>query len=292
MTDTGNKLILVTGGAGFVGSHLCEKLAGEGCNVISLDNYSTGSRKNHLEGVDYREGETKNIAALIPETPDVVYHLGEYPRVEQSFEDIETVLASNIEGTKAVIEFCRKKKCKLVYAGSSTKFSDGGIGRDQSPYAWTKATNTELIRNYGEWFELPYAIAYFYNVYGPRERGDQRSGTLIGIFKEQYDEKRPLTVRTPGTQRRNFTHVVDIVDGLVLIGERGAGDEYGLGHSDSYSVLEVAEMFGGNMEMLPERAGNRMNSSVDINRARLELGWAPKQNLPEYIASLTQKNAQ
>ncbi len=175
-----------------------------------------------------------------------------------------------------------------MYAGSSTKFSDGGIGRDQSPYAWTKATNTELVRNYGEWFKLQYAIAYFYNVYGPRERGDTHSGTLIAIFKEQFDAGKPLTVRTPGTQRRNFTHVEDIVHGLVMIGERGEGDEYGLGHPDSYSVLEVAQMFGTSVSMLPERAGNRMNSSVDINRARLELGWVPMHTLPDYIASITQ----
>lgn len=283
-------LILVTGGAGFIGSHLSERLVREGYRVIALDNYSTGSRENHAGGVEYREGHTKDIEALIGETPDIVFHLGEYPRVEQSFADIERVLESNIRGTIAVAEFCRKKGCKLVYAGSSTKFSDGGIGRDQSPYAWTKATNTELIRNYGEWFGLAYAIAYFYNVYGPRERGDARSGTLIGIFKEQYEKGQPLTVRTPGTQRRNFTHVDDIVEGLLQVGERGAGDEYGLGHPDSFSVLEVAEMFGGPIDMVPERPGNRMTSSVDINRARLELGWEPTRNLPDYIASL-KKNA-
>ncbi|HEU4677814.1 MAG TPA: NAD-dependent epimerase/dehydratase family protein [Candidatus Paceibacterota bacterium] len=287
MGGTGKKgLILVTGGAGFIGSHLAERLAKDGYRVVSLDDYSTGSTENHVAGVEYREGHTKDIEALVPETPDVVFHLGEYPRVEQSFADIERVLSSNVIGTSAVVEFCRKRNVKLVYAGSSTKFADGGIGRDQSPYAWTKATNTERVRNYGEWFGMPYAIAYFYNVYGPRERGDAGSGTLIGIFKERFEAGKPLPVRTPGTQRRNFTHVDDIVEGLMLIGERGAGDEYGLGHTDSYSVMEVAGLFGGPIEMLPERPGNRMTSQVDVNRARLELGWEPKWDLPAYIASL------
>jgi UDP-glucose 4-epimerase len=173
-----------------------------------------------------------------------------------------------------------------VYAGSSTKFADGGMGRDQSPYAWTKATNTDLVRNYGEWFKLPYAITYFYNVYGPRERSDTQSGTLIAIFEEQYKKGKPLTVRAPGTQRRNFTHVADIIEGLLLVGERGEGDEYGLGHPDSYSVLEVAKMFGSEIEMLPERPGNRMNSSMDYTRTRLELGWQPKKALTDYIQSI------
>lgn len=285
MTENSD-LVLVTGGAGFIGSHLCERLIKEGKRVISLDNYSTGSDSNHQTGVEYRTGHTKDIATIIPESPALIYHLGEYSRVEQSFADIETVLASNVIGTKAVFEYARLRGSKIVYAGSSTKFADGGIGRDQSPYAWTKATNTELICNYGEWFKVPYAITYFYNVYGPRERGDTSSGTLIGIFAEQKQAGKNLTVRLPGTQKRNFTHVLDIVEGLYLVGKKGDGDEYGLGHSDSYSVLEVAKMFGGEIEYVPERAGNRQQSSVDVRRTELELGWKPKHNLPEYIKSL------
>jgi UDP-glucose 4-epimerase len=279
-------LVLVTGGAGFIGSHLCERLAKEGYRVISLDDYSTGSRANHLEGVEYKEGHTKDIYSIISETPKMVFHLGEYARVEQSFADIKKVLESNVVGTKAVLEFAKDCGSKLIYAGSSTKFADGGIGRDQSPYAWSKAVNTELVRNYGEWFELPYAITYFYNVYGPRERSDNNSGTLIGIFSEQKQLGKKLTVRLPGTQKRNFTHVHDIVEGLYMVGQRGDGDEYGLGHPNSYSVLEVAEMFGGEIEYLPERPGNRQQSSVDVRRTELELGWKPKYNLPEYISSL------
>lgn len=288
--DMQQKLILVTGGAGFVGSHLCERLAKEGCRVISLDDYSTGSEDNHVAGVEYRKGHTKDIEAHIAEVPDIIFHLGEYPRVEQSFDDIERVLDSNVLGTKAVLEFARKRRSKFVYAGSSTKFADGGIGKDQSPYAWTKASNTELTKNYGEWFGLNYAITYFYNVYGPRERGDSKSGTVIGIFKEHFDKGLPLTVRLPGTQRRNFTHIADIVEGLVLVGARGAGDEYGLGHPDSYSILEVAGFFGGEVTMLPERPGNRMNSRADVRRAEMEFGWKPRYNLPDYIREITARS--
>ena len=288
--QSGRKTILVTGGAGFIGSRLCEHLLNNGYSVLSLDNYSTGIKENHIGNVTYIEGDTNDIEELIEDPVDLVYHLGEYARVEQSFDDVEAVLDSNVIGTKAVLEFCRKRECKLVYAGSSTKFADTGMGRDQSPYAWTKASNTELVRNYGEWFNLEYAITYFYNVYGPGERGDSKSGTVIGIFRDLYKEGKPLTVREPGTQKRNFTYVDDIVDGIVLVGERGSGDEYGLGHPDAYSILEVAKMFGTEIVMLPERAGNRMSSRVDVRRAEMELGWKPKKNLPDYIGEIVESH--
>ncbi len=112
--------ILITGGAGFIGSHLCERLMKEGHVVFSLDNYSTGSKDNHIEGVSYIEGSTSDIQELITERPDLIYHLGEYARVEQSFDDVETVLESNLSGTAAVLEFARTTGAKLVYAGSST----------------------------------------------------------------------------------------------------------------------------------------------------------------------------
>jgi UDP-glucose 4-epimerase len=280
------KLVVVTGGAGFVGSHLCERLAALGHRVISLDDYSTGTVANHVAGVEYRTGSTGDIMACIPETPDLVYHLGEYARTEQSFADVARVLASNQTGTAAVLEFVRTTGAKLVYAGSSTKYADAGIGRDQSPYAWTKATNTDLVQRYADWYGITYAITYFYNVYGPRERSDVGTGTLIAIFAERRRQGLPLLVRQPGTQKRNFTHVLDIVDGLVLVGQRGEGDEYGLGHPDAYSVVEVAHLFGGPIEFLDERPGNRMSSGVDIHRAALELGWKPQRNLPDYIKSL------
>lgn len=284
-----SKTIVVTGGAGFVGSHLCARLKQGGHTVISLDNYFTGSRENHAEGVDYREGHTKDIEKHITDAPDLIYHLGEYSRVEISFTEPALVWDLNKDGTFGVLEFWRKqnksgKECKLVYAGSSTKFADGGMGRDQSPYAWAKASNTELTRNYGVWYSLPYAITYFYNVYGPGERAGAY-GTLIEIFKQKFLKKEPLTVVAPGTQKRNFTYIDDIVDGLVLVGEKGEGDDFGLGDVREYSVLEIANMFGGPIEMLPERAGNRMSSSVDTSKAAA-IGWSVKHSVEDYIRDI------
>jgi UDP-glucose 4-epimerase len=281
--------ILVTGGAGFIGSHLCERLTRDRNNVVySLDNYFTGDEKNHVDGVTYIKGSTCDIEELISFIPDIVYHLGEYSRVEQSFEDVAIVWEFNRKGIVAVLEFVRKTGAKLVYAGSSTKYGDEGLGRNGSPYAWSKASNTELVCNYGLWFGVAYAITYFYNVYGEREISNGRYATLIAIFKEKHSLGESLTVVTPGTQKRNFTHVDDIIDGLVLVGEKGVGDEFGLGSHDEYSILEVAQMFGGEITMLPERSGNRMTATVMTRNSEL-LGWKATKSLPVYISDFLSK---
>lgn len=284
------KKILVTGGAGFIGSHLCERLSqNKSYEIYSLDNYFTGSKNNHVPNVTYIEGNTSDIASLVTFYPDMVYHIGEYSRVEQSFDDIETVWKFNKDGIFAVLEFVRKAGCKILYAGSSTKFGDGGLGKNASPYAWTKASNTELVMNYGDWFKVPYAITYFYNVYGPREIQTGKYATLIALFKEKMKNKESLTIVSPGNQKRNFTHIDDIIDGLVLVGENGFGDEFGIGSPETFTVLEIADMFGGGVKMLPERKGNRMTAEV-ITDKTMALGWAPTRSIRQYIQNLKINN--
>ncbi|AJC49331.1 NAD-dependent epimerase/dehydratase family protein [Allofrancisella guangzhouensis] len=283
------KKILVTGGAGFIGSHLCERLSkNKNYQVFSLDNYFTGSEENHVKGVVYIKGSTVDIDRLITIVPDIIYHLGEYSRVEQSFDDIEKVVEFNKIGTIKVLEFVRKTRAKLIYAGSSTKFGDGGSNANASPYAWSKSSNTQLVKNYCEWFGIDYAITYFYNVYGPREIKQGKYATLIALFEEKIKNAQPLTVVSPGTQKRNFTHIEDTVEALLLIGEKGQGDEYGIGNPKSYSVLEVAKMFGGEIMMIPERRGNRITAEV-ISDKTIKLGWKPKKCLSEYVSSVVMK---
>ena len=284
------KKFLVTGGAGFVGSHLCERLAQDEKNdVYSLDNYSMGTEKNHVKNVTYINGSTVNIEKFIPFSVDMVYHLGDYSRVEQSFDDIDKVWRYNKDGIFSVLEFVRKHDCKILYAGSSTKFGDGGLGRSASPYAWTKATNTELVMNYGDWFNVSYAITYFYNVYGEREIQTGKYATLIALFKEKMKQGKPLTIVSPGDQKRNFTHINDIINGLVLVGENAYGDGFGICSPESYSIKEIAEMFGGEIEMLPERKGNRMTSD-DVSAKTEALGWKPTITIKEYINELRNNN--
>lgn len=291
--DTPTKgLVVVTGGAGFIGSHLSERLVRDGYRVISLDNYFAGSTENHVEGVEYRTGHTKDIALHISETPDLIFHLGEYSRVAASLHEPEVVFDLNMAGTFSVLEFWRKKKCTLVYAGSSTKKvearEDGVEGRDLAPYTWMKAANSELVKNYARWYELPYAITYFYNVYGPRERSIEEYGTVIETWRRRVLEGKSLQVRMPGTQKRAFTHVLDTVDGLMLVGEKGEGDDFGIGTDEEFSLLEVAEMFGGEIEMLPQTQSTRSSAAVDSTKTHA-LGWVPQHHLPDYVRESIQK---
>jgi len=279
------KKILVTGGAGFIGSHLCEALVRNSENeVYSLDNYSTGSEANHISGVTYIHGDTREIDQKIDFIPDLLFHLGEYSRTSESFKEPEKTWRYNVEGTFQVLEFCRKKKVpKVVYAGSSTKLADGGDGRNQSPYAWTKALNTELIQRYHEWFGLPFVTVYFYNVYGGREIREGAYATIIGIFKRLTQEKKPLTVVLPGTQYRSFTHVDDIVRGIILASEKGSGDGYCLGPREMHTIKDVAEMFGGEIRMVPELPGDRKNVSIDLTKTEEELGWKASIRLEDHV---------
>lgn len=279
--------ILVTGGAGFVGSHLCERLDNDGHDVISLDNYSMGSTKNHVNGVTYIRGDVKNVNEIFQDTDfDMIYHLGEYSRVEQSYKDLDTVLDYNLYSLNAIITFAKKCNAKFIYSGSSTKFSEESSAL--SPYAWTKAVNVDYVKSYDKWYGLDYAITYFYNVYGKREISDGKYSTVIAKFlKMKKDGNDTLPVTSPGTQRRNFTHVDDIVDALVLIGKHGKGDGYGIGSQESFSILEIAEMIGLTPQMMPEVKGNRSDAPV-MSENTIALGWNAKRNLKEYIKTCLQ----
>ena len=274
--------ILVTGGAGFIGSNLCERLVNDGYDVTSYDNYFTGSLDNHVDGVQYINHNTVDIHRVLEPEYDIIYQLGEYSRTEQSFDDYNLVWEYNKIGTKEVLDFAKKCNAKIIYAGSSTKFANTHKGYIKSPYTWSKETNTEFIKLFCEWNSIDYAIAYFYNVYGTREIEVGKYATLIASFKYKKMKGNKLTVVAPGTQKRHFTHVDDIIDGLIMISDRGHGDEFGIGNSTSYSVLEVAEMFDCEIEMIPERRGNRMSERIVSDRTHA-LGWYPKKSLKEYI---------
>jgi UDP-glucose 4-epimerase len=290
------KIILVTGGAGFIGSNLIEELVKDKNNkVISLDNYFSGSPDNHLPGAEYRLGHTKDIAKHIPETPDIIYHLGEYSRVAASLEEPELVWDLNIAGTLGVLEFWRQHKCKLVYAGSSTKFTparaDGTTGRDLAPYTWAKAVNTELVQNYSHWYDLKYGTTYFYNVYGPRERAGQFTGahgTVIATFKECYLNNKPCEVRSPGSQTRAFTYVADTVAGLLLVGAKGQGDDYGICAQEVYSLLDVTKMLGCEIKMVPATKTTRSDEAIDSTKIKA-LGWRQTKTLADYLTAIKEE---
>ena len=273
--------VVITGGAGFVGSALCRALVGRN-KVISIDNYFTGTRENHVDGVEYIEDCSSNISKCVSGDVDIVFHFGEYSRVEQSFEDFDFVMKNNTSSLPDILKFCNKNDAKLVYSGSSTKFTSDSLGYSQSPYAFTKAVNTQLIEGYAGWFGLRYAIVYFYNVYGPGEIGEGKYATLIAKFLRLASEGKALSVTLPGSQQRNFTHIADIVDGILLVTENAVGDLYGIGSDDSYTVMQVAEMISDNIEFSLEKKGNRTGALVENSKLKA-LGWSPNFNLQEYV---------
>lgn len=284
--------VLVTGSAGFVGTNLI-KLIKKGYpdwEILCLDNYFTGSKENHVDGVKYYDISTRDInynPLTVEYNPDIVFHFGEYSRIVKSFDDREYVMRNNLHGTSEVLEYCLEREAKLIYSASSSKFGNDGADENLTPYSWTKAKMVELIKNYHNWFGLQYEICYFYNVYGHGQITKGDYATVIGIFEEQYKNNKPITVVEPGTQSRDFTHVEDIVIGVLKTVDKSMNREWFLRSGVSYELIKVAKMFSNNIEMLPFRKGERY-SSVDMeNDDTVDvLGWEPKHNLKDWIKEI------
>lgn len=277
--------ILVTGGAGAVGSNLIEALVRRGDKVISWDNYSAGKKENHVQGATYAKMDTAYSNGAFDPSFDLVYHLGEYSKVVPSFDEIDTVFDYNIQGSFRLLEQCRKYNVPVVYAGSSTKLAEPG--ELHSPYAFFKSTIAKLVQGYGDWYGLKYNICYFYNVYGPKtDTWGNEWQTVINIFNNQKKAGKPLTVTGDGTQRRDYTHVADIIQGLLLAGDNIRNDEFQLGTGRDYSVLDLVEAFNHQHTFIPARRGDRPKGLADISNAEKVLGYKPKHNVIDYIKSL------
>jgi UDP-glucose 4-epimerase len=277
------KNIVVTGGAGFIGTNLIMALKKQGHKIVSIDNYSSGKKSNHQEGVEYLVGQTSDIFSILDgRQVDAVFHLGEHSKIVPSFTEIYEVWKSNSEGTFNVLEFCKKRKVKLVYAGSSTRFAKEGEGH--SPYSFTKAKNCDLIRYYSNWYGLSYAICYFYNVFGPyQDTCDNGYETVVSIFEKQYRQGLPLTVTGTGEQKRSFTYVKDIVDGLIRALGYSKNDEFQLNHKKQYTILEIAKMFSDKIKFIPARPGDRSESVSDTSKSRKLLGWDTTFDVSHWI---------
>ncbi len=279
--------ILVTGGAGFIGSNLIEELLKDKTNVItSLDCYFTGRIENHLEGVEYVNGFTWDIDKLFYDQKfDIIFHFGEYSRIVHSFDDIDFVSESILRGTPKVFEFAKKCNSKIIYSASSSKFGNEGRDQDLSPYSWMKSKMVELLKNYNKWFGLQFEICYFFNVYGPKQIYEGNYATVVAIFEKQLKENKKLTVVKPGTQSRDFTHVHDIINGVILTINKNLNHEWHLRSGKNIKIIELAEMFG-EWEFIEERRGERFTSETFMSDTCELLDWQPKLNLSDWVLEL------
>ena len=289
-------LIIVTGGAGFIGSCLIKYLVSIKIKeeIISIDNYSSGYTKNHIQNkkVKYIKGDNKFIDTLLKRYKKrikVIFHFGEFSRIFQSFKNYKKCFDYNINHSSKVIEFATNNKIKLIYSATSSNLGNNGRDENLSPYAWSKSKNIELIKNYSKWFGLKYEFVYFYNVYGPGQIINSPMSAVIGIFEQQYKKNKPLTVVSPGTQRRDFTHIDDIVKGCYLAWRKGNQNHYMLGTHKTYSIIQIARMFKTKIKYLPARHGERLGSTILNNNAKRILGYKASIDIKSYIQNIIDK---
>jgi|TARA_Y100000310_G_C20685765_1_gene818850 UDP-glucose 4-epimerase len=294
--------VLVTGGVGFIGTNLIKRLLDDGHEVFALDNYSTGFKENEQDGCKYYNIDiSKKFFWKLSdscfcevtcdcqiEKPDVIFHLAALARVQPSFKNPQEVFENNVLGTQNVLNYARDKNIPVVYAGSSTAHGD----HFANPYSFTKRQGELLCEMYNKVFKLPTVTTRFYNVYGEHQILEGAYAAVIGIFEKQYSDGKTLTVTGDGEQRRDFTNVEDIVDGLVRCGNilvtdnnhTISGKIFELGRGVNYSINEITEMFGQKeVEYIPARPGEMEVTLCESVEARELLGWNPTIDIKDYI---------
>lgn len=290
------------GGAGFVGTNLIKRLLKDEHEVHAVDNYSTGFKHNHQDGCTYHEydlASERMLSIYVDHSTypywredefDLIFNVAALARIQPSLKDPLKTIRNNFNSALHTLEWARGSKTPVVFAGSSTLHH----GLWGSPYAWSKYGGEQLCELYNKVYNLPTAICRFYNVYGEHQLEDGAYATVVGIFEKQYRENKPLTVTGDGEQRRDFTHIDDIVDGIVrcgfnLLGDNpiASGQAYELGRGKNYSINELSDMFGQTeVEYIPARKGEYPFTLADYTKANQELGWTPILDIKDYISEV------
>jgi UDP-glucose 4-epimerase len=275
---------LVTGGAGFIGTNLIKRLLKDNHKVVAIDNYSTGHKENEQDGCTYFKADIRDVEdySFFIEKPDVIFHIAALARIQPSLKNPKPAIDTNVNGTLNILEWARQNDIQVIYAGSSSMHH----GIFNSPYAWSKYAGEELCKLYSKIYNLNTTICRFYNVYGQYHIRDGDYATVLGIFEQQYMDGNPLTITADGEQRRDFTHVDDIVDGLVRCADKDfRAEEFELGSGVNYSINQIAKMFGNNYpkKYIPARSGEYDETLCTDTKAHDLLNWKPKGNIKNYI---------
>ena len=280
--------ILITGVLGFIGKNLAKKLVADGHDVIGLDNYEIGKPADEVDGVRYLPWDIEQIEYLKGDSIDLCFHLAALSRIQPSFEQPSETFRVNARGTEAVCEWARHNNVKVVYSGSSSQWHDPFL----SPYALYKKLGEDVCKLYRMIYNSNIEIARFYNVYGEGEITEGKWAAVIGKWRGQVEQNHPITIVGDGEQRRDFTHIDDIIDGLIKIGfgTETHEDAWELGTGFNYSLNEVADLFiekfsAVKVYMTNERGNYKETIRVN-NDAIDRLGWSPTDKLKEYINSL------
>ena len=277
----------MTGGSGFIGCNLIKELKDKGFNILSIDDYSSGLKENEISGVRYIELDINDIDQ-IDFNADVCFHLAAKSRVQPSFLNPTNYFDSNVKGTMKIMEWARANNIKVVYAGSSSRHHSPS----DSPYAMYKFLGEEVCKLYKKSFNVDVEIARFYNVYGPNEVLDEINGNVIGIWQTKIKKGEPLPIVGDGEQRRDFTHVIDIVDGLIKIAQSKKKhiDAWELGTGINYSINELFDFFRKSFKVesiqIPDQQGNYKFTLRENDDTINQLNWKPMDRLEGHIKSL------
>lgn len=282
--------VLITGGLGFIGYNLVKRLLETSeYEITVIDNLTSDSSdiNNKHEGVNYIIDDINNInnEEYQNVSYDLIFHLAALARIQPSFEDPVSYFQSNILGTVNICELARRCGAKIMYAASSS----AEAGPKLNPYAFTKYTGEEILKMYAELYDISTVCARFFNVYGDRQPTEGTYATIIGIFERQSLNAESLTITGNGEQRRDFTHVYDICDGLICLSkDKHRGEIYNLGTGINYSINEIAAMFSDNTTYIPARAGEAKITLADISETK-KYGYNPKQSIELYIKEFLTK---
>ncbi|MCB2212056.1 SDR family oxidoreductase [bacterium] len=285
-----SKHCIVTGGAGFIGSHVVDRLLADGHTVTAIDNFSTGNPRNvaHLKDnksftlVQADIAATPNLADIF-DGADWVIHLAALADIVPSIQKPREYYRSNVDGTFEVLEASRAAGVKrMVYAASSSCYGIPDVTptpetaeiRTEYPYALTKHLGEKLVLHWAQVYKLPAVSLRFFNVYGPRARTTGTYGAVFGVFLAQKLAGKPFTVVGDGTQTRDFTYVTDIADAVVCAAESEiSGEIMNVGSGGTYSINRLVELLGGPVTYIPKRPGEPDSTFADTSKIERLLGW-------------------